>query len=156
MGRTAPAVGPSQHLLATAEGLGRDGGALPALASVLSPAERPAETTRGGVLCRWPLHACETRGANVGKTKRGQGTKWMGLGDGAGPPLGASLEAASPAEGTRLDRTLDTVAVGRPGTPGRPRKRPARLIAATGDGGSSSAPSCGWASSAAWSSAMNV
>ena len=39
--------GRSQHLLATAEGLGRAGGAPQALASVLSPAERPAETTRG-------------------------------------------------------------------------------------------------------------
>jgi transposase len=44
-----------------------------------------------------------------------------------------SLEAAAPAEVTLLERTLDTVAVGRPGTPGRPRKRPARLIAARGD-----------------------
>jgi transposase len=49
-----------------------------------------------------------------------------------GPPLGASLEAASPAEVTLLDQTLDTVAVGRPGTPGRPRKRPDRLIAGRG------------------------
>jgi transposase len=44
-----------------------------------------------------------------------------------------SLEAASPAEVTRLEQTLDTVAVGRPGKPGRPRKRPERLIADRGD-----------------------
>jgi transposase len=49
-----------------------------------------------------------------------------------GPPLGADLEAASPAEVTRLEQTLDTVAVGRPGKPGRPRKRPKRLIADRG------------------------
>ena len=43
-----------------------------------------------------------------------------------------SLEAATPAEVTRLDTTLDTVAVGRPGKPGRPRKRPKRLMADRG------------------------
>jgi transposase len=42
------------------------------------------------------------------------------------------LEAASPAEVTLLEKTLDTVAVGRPGNPGRPRKRPERLIADRG------------------------
>jgi hypothetical protein len=46
--------------------------------------------------------------------------------------LGAYLEAASPAEVTRLERTLDMVAVGRPGMPGRPCMRPERLIADRG------------------------
>ena len=50
-----------------------------------------------------------------------------------GPPLGAALEAAAPAAVTRLETTLDTVAVGRPGKPGRPRQRPARLLADRGD-----------------------
>jgi transposase len=50
-----------------------------------------------------------------------------------GPPLGADLEAAAPAAVTRLETTLDTVAVGRPGKPGRPRQRPARLLADRGD-----------------------
>jgi transposase len=49
-----------------------------------------------------------------------------------GPPLGAYLDAASPAEVTLLETTLDTIAVGRPGQPGRPRKRPERLIADRG------------------------
>lgn len=56
----------------------------------------------------------------------------MVLVDGTGTPLGAYLEAASPAEVTLLERTLDTVAVGRPGKPGRPRTRPERLIADRG------------------------
>jgi hypothetical protein len=56
----------------------------------------------------------------------------MVLVDGAGPPRGAYLEAASPAEVTLIERTLETVAVGRPGKPGRPRKRPERLIADRG------------------------
>ena len=51
---------------------------------------------------------------------------------GAGPPLGAYVDAATPAEVMLLEQTLDTVAVGQPGQPGRPRKRPERLIADRG------------------------
>jgi hypothetical protein len=72
-------------------------------------------------------------GPKVGQTKRGKGTKWMVRVDGAGTPLGADLDAASPAEVTLIEKTLDTIAVRRPGTPGRPRKRPDRLMADRGD-----------------------
>lgn len=65
----------------------------------------------------------------MGKTKRGKGTKWMVLVDGQGTPLGAYLDSASPAEVTLLEKTLATVAAGRPGKAGRPRKRPDRVIA---------------------------
>ena len=44
-----------------------------------------------------------------------------------GPPLGAYLDAASPAEVTLLEPTLETIAVPRNG-PGRPRKNPERVI----------------------------
>ena len=71
-------------------------------------------------------------GAALGKTKRGKGTKWMVLVDGAGTPLGAYLNAASPAEVRLLEKTLDTVAVRRTHRPGRPRQRPERLIADKG------------------------
>ena len=53
--------------------------------------------------------------------------------DGAGTPLGAYLDSASPAEVRLLEATLETVAVTRPHRPGRPRKRPDRLIADRGD-----------------------
>lgn len=56
----------------------------------------------------------------------------MVLVDGAGTPLGAVLEAASPSEVKLLEQRLDTVAVKRTGQPGRPRKRPDRLIADRG------------------------
>lgn len=49
--------------------------------------------------------------------------------DCAGIPLGADLDAASPAEVRLLDATLDTVRVIHSHRPGRPRKRPDRLIA---------------------------
>jgi len=84
------------------------------------------------VLCRWELCPSQKRGLKVGKTKRGKGTKWMVLVDGTGTPLGAYLDAASPAEVTLLEATLETVAIGRPGKPGRPRKHPERLIADRG------------------------
>jgi hypothetical protein len=84
------------------------------------------------MLCRWELHPREQGGPQVGKTTRGQGTKWRVLVDGAGTPLGAYLDAATPAEATRLEQTLDPVAVGRLGKPGRPRTRPERLIAERG------------------------
>jgi transposase len=47
--------------------------------------------------------------------------------DGQGIPLGNLLESASPAAVKLLEPTLETVAVPRNG-PGRPRKRPERLI----------------------------
>lgn len=51
---------------------------------------------------------------------------------GVGTPLGADLEAVSPAEVTLLETTLDTVVVGGPGKPGRSCKRPERLMANRG------------------------
>ena len=81
------------------------------------------------MLRRWEFRTGEKGGAKVGPTKRGKGTKWMVLVDGAGTPLGAYLDAASPAEVRLLEATLDTVAVTHVHRPGRPRKRPDRLIA---------------------------
>ena len=132
MERVAPAVLQSQHLLAAAQELGRDRRAAQALAGLSGPAQCPAKTPLGRMLCRWQLCPREKRGPKVGTTKRGKGTKWMVLVDGAGTPLGAYLDAASPAEVTLREQTLDTVAVGRPGKPGRPRQRPDRLIADRG------------------------
>lgn len=70
----------------------------------------------------------EKGGSEVGKTKRGKGTKWMVVVDGAGVPLGIHVASASPAEVTLIDATLDTIRVPRAGG-GRPRQKPERLIA---------------------------
>ena len=48
--------------------------------------------------------------------------------DGQGIPLGVHLDSASPAEVNLLEPTLATIAVPRAG-PGRPRQKPARVIA---------------------------
>jgi transposase len=75
------------------------------------------------VLCGWQLRSGEKGGAKIGPTKRGKGTKWMVLVDGAGTPLGAYLDAASPAEVTLLEQTLASQPI---------RGRPQRLIADRG------------------------
>lgn len=59
----------------------------------------------------------------MGKTKRGKGTKWMVVVDGEGLPLGSQLTAASPAEVTLGEATLDAIEA---------PQEPARVIADKG------------------------
>jgi transposase len=68
------------------------------------------------------------RGACVGKTKRGKGTKVMLVADGNGLPLGFCLANASHHEVKLAVPTLETVRVPRRGG-GRPKQRPAELVA---------------------------
>ena len=49
----------------------------------------------------------QKRGRLVGKTKRGKGTKIMGIADGHGFPLALRTESASPAEVKLVQKTLD-------------------------------------------------
>ena len=58
------------------------------------------------MLRRRELCPREKRGAGVGKTKKGKGTKWMLLVDGAGTPLGAHLDSARPSETKLLEDVL--------------------------------------------------
>lgn len=74
----------------------------------------------------------EKRGCAVGKTKRGKGTKWMVVVDGGGIPLGVRLYSASPSEVRLAEETLATIRVGRRHRGGRPRQKPARVIADKG------------------------
>ncbi len=48
-------------------------------------------------------------GAEVGKTKRGKGTKWMVVADGTGVPVACTIASASPSEVTLVEETLETV-----------------------------------------------
>ena len=54
-------------------------------------------------------HVCagQKRGRLVGKTKRGKGTKIMGIADGHGLPLALRTESASPAEVKLVEPTLE-------------------------------------------------
>lgn len=73
-----------------------------------------------GVLHRRQLHRREKGGAAVGKTKRGKGTKLMGVADGAGLPIALYTTSASPNEVTLVEQTLANRFV---------RAKPKRLIA---------------------------
>ena len=53
------------------------------------------------------IRSGQKRGALVGKTKRGKGTKIMGIADGHGLPLALRTESASPAEVTLVEKTLE-------------------------------------------------
>ena len=56
---------------------------------------------------RWDFCSCKKRGDGVGKTKRGKGTKIMGLTDAFGIPIAVSTSSASPHEVTLVDDVLD-------------------------------------------------
>jgi transposase len=90
----------------------------------------------GAGVHRRVVRAGEKRGASVGKTKRGKGSKWMVVVDGQGVPLGIHVASANLAEVSLVDTTLNTIRVPRPGG-GRPRQHPVRLI---GDRGYDSDP----------------
>ena len=76
-------------------------------------ADLPGRTERAGApglersFCRREFRTGKKRGACVGKTKKGKGTKWMVVVDGAGIPLGSLIASASPGEVTLLEPTLD-------------------------------------------------
>jgi transposase len=56
---------------------------------------------------RWNFCSGKKRGDGVGKTKRGKGTKIMGLTDAFGLPIAVDAISASPHEVTLVDDTLD-------------------------------------------------
>src|SRR5208283_3021518 len=81
-----------------------------------------------GMKCLWMQASFpQKRGAGVGKTKRGKGSKCLVLVDGKGVPLGSHTDSASPAEITLLDKVIGEIRVPKRG-PGRPRTRPKRVI----------------------------
>ena len=125
--RSARRIPECLDLLAPTHAVGRARGLASRLALVSCPARREGPCGLGGVLHRRELLRGEKRGPEIGKTKRGKGTKCMVVVDGKGLPLGVSIASASPAEVTLVHPTLATIAVPRNG-PGRPRSKPNRLI----------------------------
>lgn len=66
---------------------------------------------RRGIRLHRGLHRCdlrgrEKRGAAVGLTRKGNGTKSMAIADGAGLPLAVTVASANPAETALVDATL--------------------------------------------------
>ena len=56
---------------------------------------------------RWNFCSCKKGGDGVGKTKRGKGTKIMGITDASGLPVSVSTSSASPHEVKLVDDALD-------------------------------------------------
>ena len=61
---------------------------------------------------RRDVRARQKRGRQVGKTRRGKGTKIMAIADGTGLPVALCTESASPHEVTLVERTLDARFIG--------------------------------------------
>ena len=59
------------------------------------------------MFCGRDLCSGQKRGRWVGKTKRGKGTKILGIADGHGLPLALRAESASPAEVKLVEQTLE-------------------------------------------------
>ena len=59
------------------------------------------------MFCGRDVCAGQKRGRQVGKTKKGKGTKIMGIADGHGLPLALRTESASPAEVKLVEATLE-------------------------------------------------
>jgi transposase len=116
-------------VLAAAAGLGRAGRLAEYLARVSERIERTAAVEVERIVSGRQFRSREKRGYAVGKTKRGKGTKWMVVVDGAGVPLGDHLHSASPAEVRLAETTLAAIRVGRRHRAGRPRQKPVRVIA---------------------------
>jgi transposase len=78
-----------------------------------NPAGTGATSQRSGrtgferMLCGRNVCSGQKRGRLVGKTKRGKGTKIMGIADGHGLPLALRTESASPAEVQLVEKTMD-------------------------------------------------
>jgi len=116
-------------LLAAAAGLGRAGRLAEYLACVPERIERTPAVEVERIVPGRQFRPGEKRGDGVGTTKRGKGTKWMVVVDGAGIPLGDHLHSASPAEVRLAETTLAAIRVGRRHCAGRPRQKPVRVIA---------------------------
>jgi hypothetical protein len=65
----------------------------------------------GAGIPRRQLCTGEKRGAGVGKTKIGKGSKVMVVADGHGLPIGLHIDSARPHESQLADATLATVRV---------------------------------------------
>jgi transposase len=116
------------HVLAAAARLGGAGRVAEHLACVPERVERAPAVELERVISGREFRSGEKRGAGVGKTKRGKGTKWMVVVDGKGVPLGDQLHSASPAEVRLAETTLASIRVGRRHRAGRPRQKPVRVI----------------------------
>jgi transposase len=108
LGRPARTISAQKHVPSTLPGVDRIRGLRQDSDGV---GQRPQRTWRYRFerrFHRWNLCSGKKRGDGVGKTKRGKGTKIMGLTDAYGLPIAVDATSASPHEITLIDDTLDS------------------------------------------------
>ena len=115
-------------LLAATSRLERARGLAHHLACLLSGTQRTQADRLERIVSGRQFCSSEKRGSQVGKTKRGKGTKWMVVVDGQGVPLGKQLYSASPNEVRLAEETLASIRVSQRHRGGRPRQKPERVI----------------------------
>ena len=107
MGRYAGSVSAQKHLPSTFSAVDRIGGLCQDTHGIGPGLERPRRYRLERRFYRWYFCSGKKRGDGVGKTKRGKGTKIMGLTDAFGLPIAINTTSASPHEVTLVDDTLD-------------------------------------------------
>ena len=107
LGRSATAVSAKKHLPQTLPGVDRIGGLCQDTNGTGPGLERSRRHRPERGFYRWNLCSGKKRGDGVGKTKKGKGTKIMGLTDAFGLPIAIDATSASPHEVTLVDDTLD-------------------------------------------------
>jgi transposase len=105
--RFTNAISLSFNLLATTGRMDRIGCVRAGLGATAWEARWTEASALGRSDGRWDVLPGKKGGADVGKTKRGKGTKIMLLVDGAGTPLAANTHSASPAEVKLIEPLLD-------------------------------------------------
>jgi len=107
MGGFAKSVSTEKHLPSTFPAVEQIGGFCQ---DTVGTGPGPEQTWRHRLerrFYRWQLCIGKKRGDGVGKTKRGKGTKIMGLTDAFGLPIAVGAATASPSEIKLVDDTLD-------------------------------------------------
>ena len=107
LGRFAPAVSAKKHLPSAFPGMVKIGGFCQDTYGIGPGLARAWQHRPERRFYRWQFCSGKKRGDGVGKTKRGKGTKIMGLTDAGGLPLAIDATSASPHEITLVDATLD-------------------------------------------------
>jgi transposase len=107
MVRYARAVSAEKHLPSTLPAMDRIGGLCQDTYGIGPGLERPWRYRPERRFYRWNFCSGKKRGDGVGKTKKGKGTKIMGLTDSFGLPIAVGTTSARPHEITLVDDTLD-------------------------------------------------
>jgi len=107
VGRPARAISAEKHLPSTLPAMERIGGFCQDTRGTGPGLKRAWRHRPERGIYRWNLCSGKKRGDGVGKTKKGKGTKIMGLTDAFGIPIAVDATSAQPHEIKLVDQTLD-------------------------------------------------